>query len=62
MFYQTAVSLPVSRMNALISLLEKVEIQAKEKNISDADILALRLAPDMLPFARQIQIVSDNAK
>lgn len=62
MFYQTTVSLPVSRMKALISLLEKVETQAKEKNMSDADVLSLRLAPDMLPFAKQIQIVSDNAK
>ena len=40
MFYQTTVVLPVSRMKALISLLEKVEIQAKEKNMSDADVLA----------------------
>ncbi len=62
MFYQTTVVLPVSRMKALISLLEKVEIQAKEKNMSDADVLALRLSPDMFPFAKQIQIVSDNAK
>jgi hypothetical protein len=30
--------------------------------MTDADILSLRLAPDMLPFVKQIQIVSDNAK
>ncbi len=30
--------------------------------MSDADILALRIAPDMLPLAKQVQIVSDNAK
>jgi uncharacterized protein len=30
--------------------------------MTDADILALRLAPDMFPFSKQIQIVSDNAK
>ena len=62
MYYQTAITLPVSRMGALISLLDTVETQAKEKNMRDADIFALRLAPDMLPFGRQIQIVSDNAK
>lgn len=49
-------------MKALISLLETVEIQTKEKWMTDADILSLRLAPDMLPFVKQIQIVSDNAK
>jgi hypothetical protein len=30
--------------------------------MTDADVLALRLAPDMFHFGRQIQIVSDNAK
>jgi len=49
-------------MKALLSLLEKVKIQASEKGIDDATLLEYRLAPDMLPFARQIQIVSDNAK
>lgn len=62
MFFQTAITLPISRMKALISLLETVEIQTKEKWMTDADILSLRLAPDMLPFVKQIQIVSDNAK
>ncbi len=62
MFYQTAIILPISRIDALISLLDTIETQAKEKNMSDADILALSLTPDMLPFAKQIQIVSDNAK
>ncbi len=62
MFYQSTVTLPIARMNALISLLEKVETQAQEKNMSDTEILALRLAPDMFPLAKQVQIVSDNAK
>ncbi len=62
MFYQTLVTLPTLRMKALLSLLEKVKIQASEKGIDDTTLLAYRLAPDMLPFARQIQIVSDNAK
>jgi hypothetical protein len=62
MFYQTTVTLPISRMNALISLLEKVQIQTQDKKMSDANLLALRLAPDMFPLSKQIQIVSDNAK
>lgn len=62
MFYQTTVILPISRMKALISLIETIMPQVQSKNMTDADVLVLRLAPDMLPFARQIQIVSDNAK
>ncbi len=62
MFFQTTITLPISRMKSLISLIETVEIQAQEKWMTDADILGLRLAPDMLPFVKQIQIVSDNAK
>lgn len=62
MFFQVIVTLPISRMRALISLIDIIEIQAKEKGMSDRDILELRLAPDMLPFVKQIQIASDNAK
>jgi hypothetical protein len=62
MFYQTTVALPISRLKALVSLLDIIREQATEKNLTDANILDLRLAPDMLPFSRQIQIVSDNAK
>ena len=60
MFFQTAITLPISRMKALISLLETVEIQTKEKWMTDADILSLRLAPDMLPFVKQIPIFSSS--
>jgi uncharacterized protein len=49
-------------MRALISLLEKVQIQAREKGMSDADVLALRIAPDMFPLSKQVQVVSDNGK
>lgn len=62
MFYQTTVTLPISRMKALISLIDTITTQAQEKNMSDETILALSLSPDMLPFAKQIQIISDNAK
>ena len=62
MFYQAAIVLPISRMRALVSFIETVEVQAKEKEMVDADVLALSLAPDMFVLARQIQIVGDNAK
>ena len=62
MFYQIAVTFPILRMKALISLIEKIEPQALERGTDDASILSYRLSADMFPFAKQIQIVSDNAK
>jgi hypothetical protein len=62
MFYQSAVILPVARMKAIISLLETIAPQAQDRKMSDADLLDLRLVPDMFPLVKQIQIVSDNAK
>lgn len=62
MFYQTTVTLPISRMKALLSLLDMIQEQATEKNMTDTEVLALHLSSDMFPFSRQIQIVSDNAR
>lgn len=62
MFYESTVTLPMKRLKGLVALIEKIEPQLTEKNMSDADVLALRLAPDMFPFAKQIQIATDNAK
>jgi hypothetical protein len=62
MFYKAVVTVPKLRLEALISLIEKIQVQAKEKGIEDHVILEARLAPDMFTFARQVQIVSDAAK
>ena len=62
MFYQSTVILPIARMKAIISLLETIVPQAQDRKMSDADLLDLRLVSDMFPLAKQIQIVSDNAK
>jgi uncharacterized protein len=62
MFYESTITLPLARLRGLVVLLETIEPQVKEKNMSDAEVLALRLAPDMFPFGKQIQIATDNAK
>jgi hypothetical protein len=62
MFYQAAVVLPTQRLRALISLISKVQAEAMENGADESTILDARLAPDMFPFSRQIQIASDNAK
>lgn len=46
----------------LLKIMDKAAAHAEARRFSPDAYLALRLAPDMLPFAKQIQIASDNAK
>jgi hypothetical protein len=46
----------------LLDWLDKAEAHATARKFDPANYLGLRLAPDMLPFTRQIQIASDGAK
>ncbi len=60
--YQNSVPVMQRLMQNLITVLEKAEAQATAKKI-DADVLPnCRLAPDMFPLRRQVQIASDMAK
>ena len=52
----------VRNLENLLTWLDKAEQHADAKKFDTANYLSLRLAPDMLPFARQIQIASDAAK
>lgn len=47
--------------NAL-TWLDKARAHAKQRNFDENNYLGLRLAPDMLPLVRQVQIASDAAK
>jgi hypothetical protein len=49
-------------LNNLLGWLDKAEAHAKARKFDPNHYLALRLAPDMLPFARQIQIATDHVK
>jgi len=46
----------------LDAVLAKTAAHADHKKFDVNNIMTLRLAPDMLAFARQVQIVSDTAK
>jgi hypothetical protein len=46
----------------LVHVMEKAVANAKARNFETSVLVNARLAPDMLPFARQIQLVSDFAK
>lgn len=46
----------------MLKWLDKAEAHAQARKFDPNNYLALRLAPDMLPFVKQIQIASDGAK
>lgn len=49
-------------LTQLLQLMEKGVAHAKARNFDSGVLVAARLAPDMLPFSRQIQLTSDFAK
>lgn len=57
-------SVPVFRrmLGNLLQWLDKAEAHAAARKFDPSVYLAARLAPDMLPFTRQIQIACDGAK
>jgi len=59
-----AASIPVFKqmLNALSGVLTKAEAHATAKNIDPSVFLQARLAPDMFPLVRQVQIAVDFAK
>lgn len=59
-----AVSAPVfvRNLNNLASILANAEKQAKTKGYDPAVLLSARLAPDMFPLTKQVQIATDHAK
>jgi len=60
--YHASVPVLLRALTNLKGILSKAEAWAKEKNIKDETVLNARLALDMLPFAKQIQLSSDSAK
>ncbi len=60
--YQATIPVCVRALTNLDVILKKGEQYASKKKISAEVMLNLRLAADMLPLSKQIQIVSDTAK
>jgi hypothetical protein len=60
--YQASIPAFVQMLNNLSAILDKAEAHAANSKIDPEVLLNYRLAPDMLPFVRQIQIAADLAK
>src|SRR5205814_5508400 len=60
--HSASVPVFVRMLGNLLSWLDKAEAHAAAKKFDTSVLLAARLAPDMLPFTKQIQIACDAAK
>jgi hypothetical protein len=60
--HQTSVVTYTVTLNALSKILDKAQAHAEAKKFDPAVYLGMRLRPDMLAFARQVQIATDHAK
>jgi len=60
--YKASVPVMLRMLENLSSLLHKAEEYAKTKHFDVAILINSRLAPDMYPFCRRVQVATDMAK
>jgi uncharacterized protein len=60
--YRASVPVLARALRNLATVLRKGEAHATARNVDPAVLLGYRLAPDMFPLTRQVQIASDTAK
>jgi len=60
--YQASIPVFVRMLGNLSSILDKAAVHAEEKKIDPSVFINARLAPDMYPLSRQVQIATDMAK
>jgi uncharacterized protein len=60
--YNASVPLFKTLLGALSNVLDKGAAFAKAKNVDESVLVNARLAPDMFPLSRQVQIATDQAK
>jgi hypothetical protein len=60
--YQASVPVFLHMLKNLTAILDKAEAFAAERKIEPEVLLSWRLAPDMFPLVRQVQIAADFAK
>ena len=60
--YQASIPTFIRALNNLSAILTKAEAHAAAKKIDPSVFINARLAPDMFPLSRQIQIASDGVK
>ena len=60
--YQASIPVCLQFLTALSALLDKAAEHARAEGLDEAELIEARLAPDMFPLSRQVQIATDHAK
>ncbi|MBT8764954.1 DUF1993 domain-containing protein [Metapseudomonas boanensis] len=60
--YEASIPVFVRMLGNLSTILAKAQANAEARSIEPKVFIEARLAPDMFPLARQVQIASDTAK
>lgn len=60
--YNASIPAFIKMLNNMNTILDKASAWAQAKKIDEKYLMASRLAPDMLPFIKQIQIATDIVK
>jgi hypothetical protein len=60
--YQASAPVLVQSLKGLLRVIDKAEAHAQARKLDEQVLLQTRIFPDMFPFVRQCQIVTDNAK
>lgn len=60
--YQASVPAFQQTLTALSAILDKAAAHAAAAGTDPAELVSARLAPDMFPLSRQVQIATDHAK
>ena len=60
--YEASIPVFLHTLSSLRSILQKGAAHAETKKFDSAVLVSSRLAPDMFPLSRQVQIASDAAK
>jgi len=59
---QASIPVFMQQLTTLSGLIDKAIEHCRTKGANSADLVTARLAPDMFPFSRQVQIATDHAK
>ena len=59
--YTVSVPVFMQHLNGLSAVLDKAAAHAAARKINEADVLSMKLAPDMFPLLRQVRAATDHA-
>src|SRR5262245_65692150 len=59
--YSVSIPVFIQHLNGLNTVLDKAAAWAAARKVNEADLLAMRLSPDMFPLVRQVRAATDHA-